>query len=578
MTTLNAKHTHRRVSRNPLKIDPSRTKTIRDAYQRILRVKFGKLKRAITKLILQENAFGLGPRVTFNELQLVENTRFAFESDPRKLQLFQEWLAEEYSKDILPGSIENANDAYWTKYVNEAYEKGQGRAFDGVNKPALTDANFLGGAKGEFLRQSLGGPVAIDRVKSLAARNFTELKGVTEAISQQLSRHLVEGMAQGLGPREIASRMNKTIDTITKNRALVIARTETVRAHAEGQLDAIENLGVEKVRVAVEWSTVGDDRVCPLCSPMEGVVLDIKKARGIIPRHPNCRCAYIPANVGEPKLGQKRSKQETQQAFDESIKAEIPKRDKDKITITDQKKRSKWTGADTKPGAAPRSILDTDIAPKSTPTGKTLAKPTQLKTAIKTSKTTRQFPKAISEEEFNKSKKRGDEIWYRGIKGPKAKQYANELAEGIQYIPNDIFGSGTFIAVGDNAEDMAKFFAGKNGVIVKGVLEKDAKIISRKNALERISENGNKFNELHDKKLAELISRGQSGDMKAFEEMTELFNKKNKFDALQTTYNSDPTKWAKENGFHGLRQFNGQSLSEEIVLFDLNKTKIVNPE
>ena len=331
------------------KIDPSRTKTIRAFYQRDLKRRIRSLKQSVVSLVAVENAFGLGRAF---------NTRFAHESEARKVFLFQEWFSNEIGEKILPGTLDTIDDAYWTAYVQQAYEKGQGRAFDAVRKKGLQDVKVFGGAKGEFLRTSLSGPVSIERVKALAARNFTELKGFTEAMSQQTSRHLVEGLAQGLGPREVARRMTKEIDSLTKRRALTIARTETVRAHAEGQLDAMENLGVDKIRVAVEWSTAGDDRVCPLCQPLEGVVLSLKEARGILPRHANCRCAFIPANVGESKVGQKRKKLQKRAAFDRSIAKESGKG-----SILDKKKASAWEGAKKKLKPAPKSILDPTSKP-----------------------------------------------------------------------------------------------------------------------------------------------------------------------------------------------------------------------
>src|SRR5690606_33704519 len=86
--------------------------------------------------------------------------------------------------------------------------------------------------------------------------------------------------------REIARELNRQIDVGAK-RAATIARTEIVRAHNEGALDALEELGVDEIGVMVEWSTAGDNRVCPLCRPLEGVILKTKEAHGMFPRHPN---------------------------------------------------------------------------------------------------------------------------------------------------------------------------------------------------------------------------------------------------------------------------------------------------
>jgi SPP1 gp7 family putative phage head morphogenesis protein len=129
------------------------------------------------------------------------------------------------------------------------------------------------------------------------------LKGVTADMDKEMTRLLTDGLAHGQGAEEIARNLNKSVAGLGKKRARTIARTEIVRAHSEGQLDAFEAMNLKGVGVMAEWSTAHDDVVCAACAPMEGVVLTIKEARGLLPRHPNCRCCYIPANIGEDKEG-----------------------------------------------------------------------------------------------------------------------------------------------------------------------------------------------------------------------------------------------------------------------------------
>lgn len=221
-----------------------------------------------------------------------QNQRFAFRSSAEQVRLFQEWLAAEIQLGVIQTTAANVENAYWTEFIRRGYEKGAGRAFDDVRKPALASGKeqlaFFDGTRAEFLRQSFAQPETVEKVKLLAGRVFTELKGVTDAMSAQMSRALAEGLVQGKNPRAIAKDLVDRVDKIGINRARLIARTEIIRAHAEGQLDAMERLGVEEVGVMVEWSTAGDDRVCPLCQPLEGVVFKLKEARGLIPRHPQC--------------------------------------------------------------------------------------------------------------------------------------------------------------------------------------------------------------------------------------------------------------------------------------------------
>jgi len=106
-----------------------------------------------------------------------------------------------------------------------------------------------------------------------------------------------------------------------------------------------------------EWATADDDRVCKLCAPLDGVVLKVGEARGLLPRHPNCRCCWTPANVGEDKSEQKRTKGSILGAFDRSYEAEMPK-SLDR-TLGEQKKLSSWGGADKSVSRTrPKSVLD----------------------------------------------------------------------------------------------------------------------------------------------------------------------------------------------------------------------------
>lgn len=73
-----------------------------------------------------------------------------------------------------------------------------------------------------------------------------------------------------------------------------MARTETIYAHAESTLDRFESVGVENVTADVEFRSADDSRVCPICESLDGNRYTIGEARGLIPQHPRCRCAWSP--------------------------------------------------------------------------------------------------------------------------------------------------------------------------------------------------------------------------------------------------------------------------------------------
>jgi SPP1 gp7 family putative phage head morphogenesis protein len=255
-----------------------------------------------------------------------------FRSDPEKLEAFKQWLKGKTKQHI---TKEN-EDKLWEAYARAGFKKGAGRSFDDYRaKKKLLDKEatpeeklaFYRGSREQFLKSSFAQPVAIDKIKLIAARSYSDLEGVTEAMSTAMTRTLADGLVEGKSPREIASDLADDVEDIGESRAKTIARTEIIRAHAEGQLDALERLGVEEVGVMVEWSTTGDDKVCDLCEPLEGIVIKIDEARGMLPRHPNCRCAFIPANVGEDDEDQKRTKGEIGTAIRASLKEDTEESD-----------------------------------------------------------------------------------------------------------------------------------------------------------------------------------------------------------------------------------------------------------
>jgi SPP1 gp7 family putative phage head morphogenesis protein len=79
-------------------------------------------------------------------------------------------------------------------------------------------------------------------------------------------------------------------------RAAKIAITETTRVYAQGNQMAGEALKREypDLRVIKTWFTNNDDRVCEICGPLEGKVVDIDSdfADNVNnpPAHVNCRC------------------------------------------------------------------------------------------------------------------------------------------------------------------------------------------------------------------------------------------------------------------------------------------------
>lgn len=269
---------------NPLRIDPTRTTGVRRAFIAALKGRFARLRAKVYKLVAEEDAFGLKQP---SHDPFTVNRRWAYRPDAEKVRAFRDWLRTQIGQDLTG----QAEEELWKRYVEEGFRRGAGRAFDDVNRAKRFrpgQGDFYAGSREQFLRSSFGRPVAVEKVKLLASRAYDDLEGVTSAMSTAMVRTLADGLVEGKNPRDIAADLVADVDGIGQRRATLIAQDAIIRTHAEGQLTAFEDLGVEELGVAAEWSSAGDDRVCESCFALEGVVLKVAEARGMLPRHPGC--------------------------------------------------------------------------------------------------------------------------------------------------------------------------------------------------------------------------------------------------------------------------------------------------
>ena len=286
---------------NPGRVDPTRTKMLRKQFEGHLFSLFRNMKSEILEYLVEKDSLNLSEK---------NRRKGGNESQVDKIIRFEGWLEKRTESVILR-----------KQKVNKFIVQGYNRGFNSVN-----------------LQESYTTNARRHVVAALQRMALRSLKGVTDAMKTEIMRVMSRGIMRGMTPRNIATEINRVIGSIGINRARVLAQTEIVRAHAEATLDVMEMAGITHVQVNVEWKTAGDLRVCDLCKPLQGLVLPLKKARGLIPRHPRCRCAFKPT-VERPHKAKTRSK------INKSMKAEIPKslRHRRK-SAKQQRRRSRWLG------------------------------------------------------------------------------------------------------------------------------------------------------------------------------------------------------------------------------------------
>jgi SPP1 gp7 family putative phage head morphogenesis protein len=297
--------------------DPTGTTKIRQRFERELVRRFERLKRLIREAIVDLDVLGLKEQPTlaqqlgtalftqaYQQPQLrdavpaLAREAFKFNRSGQKVTGFMNWLYEAQADGILGVTLGTPNalasqQAWSNVYIDTAYQKG---IRDAAREMGSGGVDLPSG----FVSGGLNRPVHADRVGLIYTRTYNELEGITDTMASQISRVLAQGIAEGRGVQDIARRLANRVDKIGIERARVLARTEVIAAHAQATINSYKEMEIEGVTVRAEWATAGDDAVCPQCEDLEGQVFTIEQAEGMIPLHPNCRCAFLPVIEDAP--------------------------------------------------------------------------------------------------------------------------------------------------------------------------------------------------------------------------------------------------------------------------------------
>lgn len=181
--------------------------------------------------------------------------------------------------------------------------------------------------------------------RTMAGNLIRDVSAETKAAVRQI---IYEAVRDGVAPREAAKLIRATIgltrgqagavsrlaatlsdnpnrdrlvakygEKLLRTRALTIARTETIRASNKGQQlawqEMVRDSLIDTSRFRQRWLVTPDDRLCPVCAPMDGKLVQLggkfeSNERGVLPSeresysgatvespplHPRCRCALV---------------------------------------------------------------------------------------------------------------------------------------------------------------------------------------------------------------------------------------------------------------------------------------------
>lgn len=264
--------------------DPTQTGPLRKRFEADAARRYKRVRAAIIEKVVKQNAFGLQ----------TNRAQFEFTRTDDKVAAFMAWLEEQEAANGLSvragRTVRNSAATAWTAtYVESAYQRGLQSAASRLRGAGATVSN-------RWVEAAFRRPIHADRLGIAYTRTFSELKGITDAMDQQISRVLAEGLSRGAGPLDIARGIVDRVDKVGVTRARMLARTEVINAHAEASLNAYQEAGLSGVQVEAEWLTAAD--ACPLCVELSENTYTLEQARGKIPAHPNCRCAFAPLVKG----------------------------------------------------------------------------------------------------------------------------------------------------------------------------------------------------------------------------------------------------------------------------------------
>jgi SPP1 gp7 family putative phage head morphogenesis protein len=161
------------------------------------------------------------------------------------------------------------------RYMNLSYRKGVEKGVSDLARVNITTSFMMT-------------KTDLQAVDIFVGKGVSLVKGATDDMKKEMLRVISEGIVKGDSMDTMARGMLEKAG-ITRGRAKMIARTETIIAYNQASINQYKKVGITQWR----WIAAYDERTCPVCSAKDGKIFDIGDIQpGEI--HPNCRCGQQP--------------------------------------------------------------------------------------------------------------------------------------------------------------------------------------------------------------------------------------------------------------------------------------------
>ncbi len=205
---------------------------------------------------------------------------------------------------LTPGQVTRM-ERYQELYAQiEAQLGAMEKVAAGTINAGTTQAAALGVQQGVASLDALGVSAGFNRLPAAAVENVVSLARAGKPLADLLVpmygqaaegilRELVNGVALGVGPRQIARRMVRDGLTDALNHLLLVTRDQYNRAHRTASLETYKRSGV--VNGYVRRCARQAGRTCIACIALDGKFYELNEG---FEEHPQGRCVMIPVVRG----------------------------------------------------------------------------------------------------------------------------------------------------------------------------------------------------------------------------------------------------------------------------------------
>ena len=222
--------------------------------------------------------------------QQIDETIQLLQSEEYRHSLFRSSEEKQKFLDSIKEKTEELLQAGYTDVnviVNELYEEGRKQGLIDIDK----STDIIWGTGDQYALQHL------------LTYDMGLIQKLTDDTRKDIANEIFKGVLNGESIPKIAKRIKdipnfKPLEgtKLTANqRAMLIARTETMRAKNTGLLNSYKQYNVEYVDVMPAIDA------CDACKDFAKIhnPIPLNDVKGFLPLHPRCRCTYAPASLDE---------------------------------------------------------------------------------------------------------------------------------------------------------------------------------------------------------------------------------------------------------------------------------------